>query len=116
MTLPATTTRVGVPPIKCQGIKTKLVRFILESITWDGTGRWVEPFVGSGVVLFNLRPERALAMDTNKHLINFYRGIQRGKITPVGVRAFLEKEGEQLRKHGAEHYYAIRKRFNETGE
>ncbi len=116
MTLPATITRVGVPPIKCQGIKTKLVRFILESIAWDGAGRWIEPFVGSGVVLFNLRPKRALAMDTNKHLIHFYQGIQRGKITPAVVRAFLEREGSHLRKHGAAHYYAVRDRFNETGD
>jgi DNA adenine methylase len=116
MMLTNTMTRVGVPPIKCQGIKTKLVRFILESIAWNGDGRWIEPFVGSGVVLFNLRPKHALVMDTNKHIIRFYRGVQRGKIRPAIVRAFLEQEGAQLRKHGAAHYYAVRERFNKTND
>ncbi len=49
------------PPIKSQGIKTKLAPFILGSIRWDGKGKWIEPFVGSGAVLFNAAPERALA-------------------------------------------------------
>ena len=36
------------PPIKTQGIKTKLVPFIAGHIEWDRQGRWVEPFLGSG--------------------------------------------------------------------
>ena len=66
--LPKHIDRVVVPPIKCQGIKTKLVDFIASTIKWNGNGRWIEPFVGSGVVLFNIQPEKALASDTNKHI------------------------------------------------
>lgn len=39
-----------VPPIKIQGIKTKLVPFIAASIYWDDNGTYFEPFMGSGVV------------------------------------------------------------------
>ena len=49
--------RVKVPPIKCQGIKTKLVEFITSSIKWEGDGTWYEPFMGSGVVTFNALPQ-----------------------------------------------------------
>ncbi|MEM2506531.1 MAG: Dam family site-specific DNA-(adenine-N6)-methyltransferase [Nitrososphaeria archaeon] len=107
--------RVIVPPIKCQGIKTKLVRFILSNIKWDGSGRWIEPFLGSGVVLFNARPKQALASDINKHIIALYTGIQKGIITPDKVKFHLEREGDLLLKKGEHYYYEVRERFNREG-
>jgi DNA adenine methylase len=104
--------KVRVPPIKCQGIKTKLVPFIARSIRWQGEGRWIEPFLGSGVVAFNLKPRRALLADINPHIIRFYQAIQRNEITPQAVREYLTEEGEQLARKGEAHYYAIRERFN----
>ncbi len=32
--------KVLVPPIKCQRIKTKIVPFIKEKLEWDGAGIW----------------------------------------------------------------------------
>ncbi|MCS6814188.1 MAG: Dam family site-specific DNA-(adenine-N6)-methyltransferase [Cyanobacteria bacterium] len=109
--------RVRVPPIKCQGIKTKLVAFIRENLQWQKTGasRWVEPFLGSGVVAFNLAPQRALLSDTNHHIIRFYQAIQQGEITADRVRHFLTYEGSQLAADGAQHYYRVRDRFNQHG-
>src|SRR2546421_7880752 len=80
--LPFQIGHVGVPPIKCQGIKTKLVPFIFSSLQWEGMGgaRWVEPFLGSGVVALNLAPEHALLADTNKHIIGLYQATQRGEL------------------------------------
>ena len=106
--------RIGVPPIKCQGIKTKLVPFILSHITWQETpnATWIEPFLGSGVVAFNRLPDRAVLADTNPHIIGFYRAIQQGKIDRVSVQNFLAEEGEILQQHGAEYYYTVRDRFN----
>ena len=89
LTFPRVLTHVIVPPIKCQGIKTRLVRSILSSIKWNGEGKWVEPFLGSGVVLFNALPKRALGSDTNKHVIKFYESLQSGAITPNEVRDYL---------------------------
>lgn len=101
-----------VPPIKCQGIKTKLVPLIKRSVPFPITGQWIEPFAGSCVVALNVRPERALLCDVNRHIVAFYRAIQDGTITPARVRAFLEVEGACLAREGEAHYYAVRARFN----
>ncbi|ABK77261.1 site-specific DNA methylase [Cenarchaeum symbiosum A] len=103
-----------IPPIKIQGIKSKLVPFIRENARWDGKGRWFEPFLGSGVVLFNIQPGRAAASDHNPHIAGFYQGISRGTITHHAVRRYLEKEGQRLAKEGGAYYYEIRDRFNSS--
>ncbi|MGB6535916.1 MAG: Dam family site-specific DNA-(adenine-N6)-methyltransferase [Xanthobacteraceae bacterium] len=108
--------RPKAPPIKSQGIKTKLVPFILKSFQWDASGRWIEPFVGSGAVAFNAAPKSALLADSNKHLIAFYQALQTGELNPATAREYLEHEGAQLEKLGEDHYYAIRERFNKHGE
>ena len=110
------TVRTRVPPIKSQGIKTKLVPFIFSAFAWDGKGTWIEPFFGTGVVAFNAAPKRVLAGDTNRHLIGFYQAVQRGHITPGIAKAFLEKEGAALRTNGETRYYDIRDRFNRDGD
>jgi DNA adenine methylase len=102
-----------VPPIKSQGIKTKLVPWIQSIVPENFEGRWIEPFMGTGVVAFNIAPKHALLCDTNPHLINFYNEIKNGKITAPIVRKFLEDEGATLLEKEDEHYYAIRERFNE---
>ncbi|MBN1578598.1 MAG: Dam family site-specific DNA-(adenine-N6)-methyltransferase, partial [Chitinispirillaceae bacterium] len=102
-----------IPPIKCQGIKSKLVheiRHIANNVRYD---RWIEPFMGSGVVGFNIRPDNAIFADSNPHLIRFYSDLQSGKLTPAIVKLFLQNEGDRLEKTEGEHYYTIRKRFNE---
>lgn len=104
--------KTGVPPIKSQGIKTKLVPWIKSIVPSDFTGAWVEPFMGTGAVAFNVAPQRAILCDANPHLINFYSGIASGEITPGVVKEYLIREGELLLSKGEEHYYFIRDRFN----
>jgi len=104
--------KIAVPPIKCQGIKTKLVPWIRAVVPGDFTGKWIEPFMGSGVVAFNVKPEKALLCDSNPHLIKFYNSIKNGKITHDLVRYFLREEGEKLKKEGQDYYYEVRERFN----
>lgn len=105
-------TKIGVPPIKSQGIKTKLVPWIQSIVPSDFNGTWIEPFMGTGVVAFNIAPRRAILCDTNPHLVNFYAGIASGEITPEIVKEFLTREGEVLLSKGEEHYYFLRDRFN----
>lgn len=115
--LPSVIDQVRVPPIKCQGIKTKLVPFIARQIRWmeQPHARWIEPFLGSGVVAFNLAPQRALLADSNQHIIGFYQAIQAGTIDRTVVHAFLSQQGAKLAKLGEPHYYEVRDRFNQSG-
>jgi len=73
--------KIFVPPIKSQGIKTKLVDWIGSNLNGVKYERWVEPFMGTGVVGFNIRPKKALMCDSNPHLINFYKALQNKEIT-----------------------------------
>jgi DNA adenine methylase len=108
--------KVIVPPLKSQGIKTKLVPWILEHVP-RVEGRWIEPFFGTGVVGFNANFPRAVFNEINPHIINFYRGIQTGAITPAVVDQYLREEGDKLRSAGNEgydHYLLVRERFNSS--
>lgn len=115
--LPQNIEKVHVPPIKIQGIKTKLVPFIAKSIKWNGKGIWYEPFVGSGAVGFNIAPKRAVFGDNNPYIIRFYKDLQEHLFDAVDVRQYLEMEGEKLSQTPADknsYYYTVRSRFNLT--
>lgn len=104
-----------VPPIKCQGIKTKIVPVIKELVHQPIQGYWIEPFCGSCVVALNIQPQRARLSDTNIHIINLYRSIQDGTITAGKAKKYLEAEGDKLLRLGEKYYYEVRERFNESG-
>lgn len=112
--------KIFVPPIKSQGIKTKLVPFINELILSSNIsldGNWIEPFFGTGVVGFNTPMRgRRIVGDTNPHIINFYRAIQRGEINESSVRTYLEIANDlllQADEDGYAYYREVRDRFNE---
>lgn len=109
-----TNRKVIVPPIKSQGIKTKLVPWIMD-LAPKTKGRWIEPFLGTGVVAFNSGYKKAILNDTNPHIINFYKQIQDGSITAPLMKRYLEEEGEILSKagdDGYDHYRLVKTRFN----
>jgi len=105
--------KIFVPPIKSQGIKTKLVPWIKDVIPKNINGTWIEPFMGTGVVAFNIKPNKAILCDTNPHLINFYNEIKNNIINPNIVRHYLEEEGNKLLTI-EDYYYEVRNRFNEN--
>lgn len=107
--------KVIVPPIKCQGIKTKLIPFIKEHIHRNLEKNWIEPFVGTGVVAFNIAPQKAILTDKNQYIISFYQDVQNQKITPSLVREFLEYHGAKLEIGGTDYYKEMRQKFNENG-
>ncbi|MCC7207249.1 MAG: Dam family site-specific DNA-(adenine-N6)-methyltransferase [Anaerolineae bacterium] len=105
-----------VPPIKCQGIKTRLVSSIRAHLPEGDFVRWIEPFCGSGVVALNVQPARAILADKNRHIIALYRAIQQKSITPGVVREYLQQSGERLQQDGQDFYNVVRNRFNTTGD
>lgn len=108
------TTKVFVPPIKIQGIKTKLVPLIKQNVIMGQDTLWVEPFMGSGVVGFNMKPNRAIFADINPFIVDFYNQIKNRTITSGIVQDFLQEEGEILAKQDDKHYYFVRDRFNKA--
>lgn len=105
----------GDPTLKVENMNsTQVVPFL----TWAGGKRWltsfkedifpkqynryIEPFLGSGAIFFNLKPKRALLSDTNKELIQTYQAIK----TNWQKVEFLLKKHHRL--HSSEHYYKIR--------
>ena len=107
-----------VPPLKSQGIKTKLTPWISTLIP-ENDGKWIEPFLGTGVVAFSMGFKQAILNDTNPHIIEFYKQLQTGQISPDIVRNYLNVEGEKLRTagdDGYDHFRLIRSRFNKDFE
>ncbi|MCI7599290.1 MAG: Dam family site-specific DNA-(adenine-N6)-methyltransferase [Prevotella sp.] len=110
-----------IPPIKSQGIKTKLVPWINTIIRQSGLDlphtNWIEPFFGTGVVGFNspVGGDRIVG-DSNPHIIRFYNAVLNGEVTPENMRGYLMHEGELLAnadEDGYTHYRLVRDRFNE---
>lgn len=106
-----------IPPIKCQGKKTKLVSHIKElysKLKLDNSV-YYEPFMGSGIVGFNIEPERAIFSDNNPYIIKFYNSIKSNEIDLDTIRIFLEEEGKKLLGSGKDYYNLVRDRFNKDG-
>ena len=107
--------KAKVTPIKTQGKKTKIVPAIYEEFVKikEGVSLYIEPFIGSGAVGFNIAGNNAIFSDSNPHLINFYNSIKDGTLNSEEMRHYLEFEGESLKKLGDLHYKFIRNRYNE---
>lgn len=109
-----------IPPIKSQGIKTKLIPWINDIILRSdidlSKANWIEPFFGTGVVGLNSPLKgRFIVGDTNPHIINFYSGILSGDITSAKMRQYLEYESRLLsasEEDGYVYYREVKKRFN----
>lgn len=105
-----------IPPIKSQGIKTKLVPWINDLILSAGIDKntsWIEPFFGTGVVGFNsILNGTHIVGDTNPHIINLYKAIQNGMVTSTSMRKYLERESIMLNLDGYDHFLRVRERFN----
>lgn len=105
-----------VPPIKSQGIKTKLISWINNLIFMSDIQkdmRWIEPFFGTGVVGFNspMIGEHIVG-DINPYIIGFYQSVQNRIITADSMRNYLERESLLLSEGGYSYFLEVRNRFN----
>ena len=90
------------PPLKWAGGKRWLVPNLRRLWHHHAQRRLVEPFVGGMAVALGLMSKEALLNDINRHLINFYRWLERGLV------ADAEMENDKKL------YYRHRQRFNEV--
>lgn len=103
-----------IPPIKINGIKSKLLPFIQSNLPHDyKKNTWIEPFMGSGVVGFNFAGIHAQFADINPHIIKFYTDLQNDNITPYELKSYLAEQSIYTIKN-PDHYYIIRDRFNKN--
>ena len=89
------------PVLKWAGGKRQLLPELIPLIP-DDYGRYYEPFLGAGAVLFELQPHKAIVNDTNCELINVYNVI---KSEPEELISLLRKYDK---KHDGSFYYMIR--------
>jgi len=89
------------PPLKWAGGKRWLVPLLLDMWQPYSRTRLVEPFAGGLAVALGLQPSQAILNDSNVHLINFYRWLQKGLYIEIPL------------ENNSEYYYTCRSRFNQ---
>ena len=111
------------PFLKWAGGKTQLISEIEKNLPRAAMGKkftYIEPFVGSGAVLFwalNNFPhlERAVVNDINEDLINTYKTIQSTSTALISILEILQGEYHSLENSAdkkKEYYYQKRELFN----
>lgn len=63
------------PMIKYRSGTSREIPYIEKWIP-EYTGRYMEPFLGSGTLYFHLEPEQAVINDINSKLMSFYKGVR----------------------------------------
>ena len=97
------------PFVKWAGGKRQLLSQIKERMP-EKYNDYYEPFVGGGVVTFELLPANALINDINKALINAYKQICNA---PEAFLKAVNKLDEEMWEDGKEYYYSLREHYND---
>ena len=121
------TNKIAKPFLKWAGGKTQLINDIEKSLSSDlkdSKFTYIEPFIGSGAVLFWMlnnfpKMEKAVMNDINEDLINAYKTIASNPKELISVLEILQSvfhslEGNEDNKK--EYYYKKRELFNTRKE
>jgi len=121
------TDRIAKPFLKWAGGKTQLINDIEKALPKDISNdkfTYIEPFVGSGAVLFwmlnnfpNLR--KAVINDINEDLINTYKTIASRPKELISILQILQDEFHRLEgkdEAKKEYYYSKRELYNKRKE
>ena len=108
------------PFLKWAGGKTQLISEIEKNLPNLTIDTYVEPFVGSGAVLFWMlgefvKLEKAVVNDINEDLINTYKTIQSTPKELISILEILQEEYHSLdntEEKKKEYYYQKRELFN----
>src|SRR3989338_3615265 len=96
------------PFIKWTGSKRSQAEEIISYFP-DKINTYYEPFLGSGAILGNLRPQNAVGGDINKPLIELWKTL---KENPEKIAEDYRKNWQKLQDEGHLLFYKIRDRFN----
>jgi DNA adenine methylase len=119
--------KVAKPFLKWAGGKTQLISEIEKSLPSEITNKkftYIEPFVGSGAVLFWMlnnfpKLEKAVINDINEDLINTYITIAANPKELISILKQLQKEFHTLENKAEEkkeYYYQKRELYNRRKE
>lgn len=97
--------RVATPIVKWVGGKKRLLGELSQRVP-ESFERYIEPFAGGAALFYRLAPKRAILSDFNEDLINTYDSIA------WNVESVIRRLAHHQRKHGEEHYYKSRTRWN----
>ena len=101
-------TKRAQPFLKWAGGKSAVAAQIARLLPRDWNKRvYREPFVGGGAMFFHLQPERAILSDSLVDLVETYRVVQ------SSVDALITRLEKLRAAHSTEHFYEVRRRFNE---
>ena len=108
------------PFLKWAGGKTQLISEIEKNLPSSTVDTYIEPFVGSGAVLFWMLSEfsllkKAIVNDINEDLINTYKTIQSNPKELISILEILQDEYHSLENADdkkKEYYYKKRELFN----
>ena len=80
-------------------------------------GRWVQPFLRSGLVTLASEFEEAILADESLAVVQFYGRLQERRITAQGTREFLREQGEAfLLRRSWDQFEEWKKRFRAEGD
>ena len=119
--------KIAKPFLKWAGGKTQLITEIERSLPYEITNKkftYIEPFVGSGAVLFWMlnnfpKLEKAVINDINADLINTYRIIASRPKELTSILQMLQNEFHNLEgkdEEKKEYYYKKRELYNTRKE
>ncbi len=90
------------PFVKWAGGKRQIINKIVPLLP-ESYNTYIEPFVGGGALLFNLKPNSAIINDINKELITSFEVIKDNYLALLKVLNTYQK------KHSEDFYYQKRK-------
>ena len=115
------------PFLKWAGGKTQLINAIERALPqkiYENKFTYIEPFVGSGAILFWMlnnfpKIEKAVINDINSDLINTYKIIASNPKELISILKILQSEFHSLEgnlEKKKEYYYLKREKFNRRNE
>lgn len=98
---------ICLPFLKWAGGKRWLIQGYSELLP-QPSGKYIEPFLGSGAVFFHLNPKAAILSDVNAELINTFRCVRDDW---ARVYSYLQ---DHAKLHSDEYYYSVRSMIPEN--
>jgi len=107
-TQPQMTETVARPFLKWAGSKTKVVKSLLPIFACGNGHRFIEPFVGSGVVFLNTNYAKSILSDTNNDIISLFSALkEQGKSFIERCKRLFTSENNSKTR-----FYELRDEFN----